>query len=90
MQFTGSGSDTKNTTFTGFYGLTNPFNFVTTELSLGGATIDPATGAFSATVTDSDYQNTAPDQVPTPATLLLLGAGLTGIAVWGRRRARTN
>ena len=89
MQSTGSGNDTKNALLGAFFGLVNPFSFVTTELSLGGATIDPVTGAFAATVTDSDFQNTAAEEVPAPATLLLLGAGLTGIAVWGRKRART-
>ena len=91
LLFIGAGVDTKNAALSAFYELGNDFVFATTELSLGGATIDPATGAFAATVTDADFQNAAPPaQAPAPATLLLLGAGLTGIAVWGRRRARTN
>jgi hypothetical protein len=75
--FTGSGTDTKNTTLAGFYGLANPFTFVTTELSLGGAAFTLATGAFTATVTDADFQNTALSQiVPLPPSGLLVGLGL--------------
>jgi hypothetical protein len=79
LQFTGAGTDTKNTTFAGFYGLANPFTFVTTELSMGGATITPGTGAFTATVTDADFQNTAAallQIVPVPPSGLLVGLGL--------------
>jgi hypothetical protein len=78
LQFTGAGTDTKNTTFAGFYGLANPFTFVTTELSMGGATITPATGAFTAAVTDADFQNTALLQqiVSVPPSGLLVGLGL--------------
>jgi hypothetical protein len=78
LMFTGSGTDTKNTTLAGFYGLANPFTFVTTELSLGGAAITPATGAFTATVTDADFQNTAAAllQIPLPPSGLLVGFGL--------------
>jgi hypothetical protein len=77
LQFTGAGTDTKNTIFTGFYGVANPFTFVTTELSLGAATITPDTGAFTATVTDADFQNTdSPQIVPVPPSGLLVGLGL--------------
>ena len=74
LLFIGAGTDSKDTTLAAFYGLVNPFGFATTELSLGGATIDPITGTFTATVTDADFQNTA--VVPLPPTGLLVGLGL--------------
>jgi hypothetical protein len=77
LQFTGAGTDTKNATLAGFYGLANPFAFVTTELSLGLADINTTTGAFTATVTDADFQNTSFLQiVPLPPSGLLVGLGL--------------
>jgi hypothetical protein len=77
LQFTGAGGDTKNTTLAGFYGAADPFTFVTTEISLGEATITTGTGAFTATVTDADFQNTnGLLQVPVPPSGLLVGLGL--------------
>jgi hypothetical protein len=77
VQFTGSGTDTKNATLLAFYGLANPLQFVTTELSLNFAVIDTTTGAFTATVTDSDFQNVGTlAVVPMPPTGLLVGLGL--------------
>jgi hypothetical protein len=78
VQFTGSGTDTKNTTLLAFYGLANPLSFVMTELSLQQANINTDTGAFTATVTDADFQNSALLQqiVPVPPSGLLVGLGL--------------
>jgi hypothetical protein len=83
LLFIGTGTDVKNTTLLAFYGLTNPLDFATTQLSLGEATFNPATAGFTATVTDADLQNTS-QAVPAPATLLLLGAGFLGVGALRR------
>jgi hypothetical protein len=83
LLFAGGGLDTKHPLLAAFFGLAPGFTFVTTELSLGQAVIDPATGAFTAVVTDGDFQNTA--AVPGPPTAWLVGLGLVSLALRERR-----
>ena len=83
LLFIGTGIDLKDTVFAAFYGLTNPFGFVDSEVSLGQAVIDPLTAAFTAVVTDADFQNTA--AIPMPMTAILLGVGMVGMVTMRRR-----
>ena len=90
--FTGFGFDTKHSTLASFFGLGPDFVFLSTEIALtttrigaGGGFALP--GQFSATPNNSDFNN-ASREVPGPATLLLVGAGLlTAVYVPWRRRA---
>ena len=90
--FAGFGLDTKHATLAEFFGLGPDFVFLSTEIALtttrvgvGGGFALP--GQFSATPNNSDFNNAA-REVPLPATLVLVGAGLLA-AVWvpGSRRA---
>jgi hypothetical protein len=77
LMFTGSGTDTKNTTLAGFYGLANPFTFVTTELSLGRGGHHPRYWSIHC---DGDRcglpEHLSLQIVPLPPSGLLVGLGL--------------
>ena len=80
LYFDGSGPDTKNPDLLLALGLnpTTPFTFM--SFTLSGQPI-AGTGSFEAISTD--VKNT---QVPEPATLLLLGCGLIGLAGFARKK----
>jgi len=84
--FTGFGTDSKNAELAKFYGLSpTGFTFASTEIALGTFLENPMTHAFTATPTNSDFNNQS--RVANPAALLLLGAGMGVAALVRRRRA---
>jgi hypothetical protein len=81
--FIAIGTDTKDATLAGFYGLgPDDWVFANTEIMLQSFT-PGVDGAFTAVPNQADLINA---QVPNPMTALLLGLGLTGVLVARRRR----
>jgi hypothetical protein len=80
--FIAIGTDTKDPTLAGFYGLGPDFIFANTEIALGTFTSDPVTGAFTSVPNQADIINVA--QVPMPPTAWLIGLGMMSLAL-GRR-----
>jgi hypothetical protein len=88
-QFAGQGFDTNHSQLAAFYGLPAQFGFATTAIQL--ALQNGGEGSFSGTVENTDLNNIAetpvpPAQIPSPATMLLIGCGL--LSAWLVRRPR--
>jgi hypothetical protein len=82
-QFAGQGFDTNHSQLAAFYGLPAQFGFATTAIQL--ALQNGGEGSFSGTVENTDLNNIAetpvpPAQIPSPATVLLIGCGL--LSAW--------
>lgn len=81
LSCSGSGNDTKDRTLLAALGI-NPL----TTFNLFGFSITNATwNGTSGTVTSTDIVNTQ-GKIPEPASMLLFGLGLVGLAAWGRKR----
>jgi hypothetical protein len=84
LTFAGFGTDTKNPLLLDYFGLPNiAFTFGSTDISAKNVHVS-SNGGFSGTVTNADIDNTLP--VPEPSGLLMLGAGLIGLALVVRRK----
>jgi hypothetical protein len=79
-----SGTDTKNANLLAFYGITsNQWQFGGT-IQGTSVTVNFDTG-FSSTTFSTDIPNKL---VPEPSSLILLGIGISGLGLWGRKRLR--
>jgi PEP-CTERM motif len=87
--FAGQGFDVTDPTLAAFYGLAENFSFSTTAIQFGVVQANGEEGSFTGSIGNADLNNMAavpPAQVPYPATMLLIGAGLFGARVLRRAR----
>jgi hypothetical protein len=84
LNFSGFGTDEIHPVLLAFFGLDDAtaFGFSVTGISFAVTAFDPATGAFTARLTNGDLVATA---VPEPASLVLLAVGLMVVGIWGQK-----
>jgi hypothetical protein len=84
--FNGEGSDTKDPALLAYFGYPSDFSFNYASTAI--AAIGPVSGAFSVVVSNADLSNVAGSApIPEPGTLLLLGSGISALALRRRRKS---
>jgi hypothetical protein len=79
--FVGSGIDSKDPELATFYGIPPSWSFNYASTNINSSLVFTG-AAFTASVTNADITNT----VPEPGTLLLLGGGISALALRRRRK----
>lgn len=81
----GFGTDLKHPDLLSHFGIKGktPFTFADTNISLGNVSYPSEDGAFVATVTNADFDNT---EVPIPAAAWLFGTALFGLVSIAKRK----